>query len=189
MKKITLLFSCAFLISNLISAQNSSTPDMQMMMQNMMPGPVQKQMAANAGEWSAEMTMYMDPTQPPQKQYAKVHNEMVMDRYFTSTYRGTMMGMPFEGVATMAYDNGTKKYYMTWMDNMSTGMTQLSGTYDEATKTTTLTGISQDPMTGKESKMRQTITYVDSSKVMMVMYGEGPGGIEMKMMEITLTRQ
>lgn len=160
-----------------------------MMMQNMMPGPVQKQMAAQAGNWSAEMTMYMDPSQPPQKQYAKVQNEMVMDRYLTSTYRGTMMGMPFEGVATMAYDNGTKKYYMTWMDNMSTGMTQMSGTYDETTKTTTLTGMSSDPMTGKESKMRQTIYYPDASTVKMVMYGAGPGGVEMKMMEITLMRQ
>lgn len=189
MKKITLIFSCALLISNLISAQNSATPDMQMMMQNMMPGAVQKQMTARTGDWSAEMTMYMDPSQPPQKQYAKVHNEMILDRYLQSTYRGTMMGMPFEGIATMAYDNGTKKYYMTWLDNMSTGMTQLSGVYDEATKTITLIGMSQDPMTGKESKMRQTITYVNDSVTTMVMYGEGPGGVEMKMMEITLTKQ
>jgi len=191
MKKFTLILSCALLLTSYMSAQSSAAPpdvDMQKMMKNMMPGEVQKMMATRTGDWAAELTMYMDPTQPPQKQSAKVHNDMIMDRYLTSSYTGTMMGMPFNGTATLAYDNGTNKYYMSWLDNMSTGMTQLSGTYDEKTRTITLNGISQDPMTGMETPMRQTITYVDDMHTTMEMFGPGMNGGEMKMMEIRLTK-
>jgi len=197
MKKYTFTLICAMmlLVCNtfaqyaLTPATDQSAPDNSVPkgMENMMPGPVQKMMASRAGDWVADMVLY-NPGMDPIKQTAKVHNEMYLDRYLISTYSTTMMDMPFLGMATLAYDNGTQKYYMTWIDNFSTGMTQLSGTYDEKTKTTTLLGISQDLQTGKEVKMRQTITYVDDEHMMMMMYEVKADGTEEKMLQITLTR-
>ncbi len=186
--KILLTGAIFFLCGNVYAQTQSGQPDMQMMMKNIMPGEHQKMMAQRTGEWNATMTMWMDPTQPPQKEEAKVHYEMMMDRYLTSSYKGTFMGMPFTGMATMAYDNGTGKYYMTWVDNMSTGMMQMSGTYNEATKTIELKGVSQDPMTGTEMPVRQTITFVNDKTEHMEMFIPGMDGKETKMMEIHLVK-
>ena len=46
-----------------------------------------------------------------------------------------MMGMPFQGMSTMAYDNGKKTFMSTWIDNMGTGILETEGTYDAGTKT------------------------------------------------------
>lgn len=51
-----------------------------------------------------------------------------------------MMGMPFEGHGTLAYDNHRKMFVSTWIDNMGSGIMVLEGTYDDASKTLTLMG-------------------------------------------------
>jgi len=68
---------------------------------------------------------------------------------------------------------------------MGTGVLNMEGTYDAATKTITLTGTEQDPMTGKEMKMRETLKMVDDHTQVTAMY-DITGGNEIKMMEITL---
>lgn len=186
--KILLTGAIFFLCGNIYAQTQSAQPDMQMMMKNIMPGDHQKKMAERSGNWTAKITMWMDPSQPPTVSEAKAKYEMIMDRYLTSTYTGTMMGMPFTGMSTMAYDNGTGIYYMTWIDNMSTGMMQMTGKYDEKTKTIEFKGIGQDPSTGKEVPMRQTIRFVDDKTEHMEMFAPDMDGKETKMMEIDLMK-
>ncbi|MFN0274567.1 MAG: DUF1579 domain-containing protein [Chitinophagales bacterium] len=188
MKKILSITLSCLLTSITLLAQQPSEADMQKMMQNMMPGKMQAMMAESVGEWKADTKMWMDPSQPPMSSQAMVTTEMIMDgRYLCSKWKGDMMGMPFQGLSTTAYDNGTGNFYSTWIDNMSTGMTMLTGTMDKENKSIELKGVSQDPMTGKEMKMREVLTFVDKNTQTMVMYTEHDGK-EMKMMEFTLTR-
>jgi hypothetical protein len=52
---------------------------------------------------------YPFATLPPQPK-ARAKNEMIMGgRYLMGSYKGEMMGMPFEGYSMTGYDNAAKK--------------------------------------------------------------------------------
>src|SRR5690606_41109539 len=98
------------------------------------------------------------------------------------------MGMPFEGIGTVAYDNATNEYMSTWIDKMGTGLSVMRGKYDESSKSTTLTGTMVDPMTGKEKQMKQVYTIIDDNTRKMEMFATSQGGGEYKNMEIVMKR-
>jgi len=100
------------------------------------------------------------------------------------------MGMPFEGISTMAYDKANKEYVSTWIENMSTGIMVMKGTMDAATNTINLTGKQKNPVNGIECTMRETYKVVDDNNHILEMYGPDPKtGKEFKMMEIKYTRK
>ena len=178
-------------------AEPSTPPlDSATMMKNWMaystPGPEHKMMASMNGTWSGEVTMYMEAGAPPQVSKATMVNKMIMGgRYQQSNYSGNMMGMPFEGMSLMAYDNAKKKILSTWVDNMGTGIMSMEGTWDSTTHTITMSGKGIDPSAGtaKEHDMREIFRMIDNNNQVMEMYGPDHQGREYKMMEIKLTRK
>jgi hypothetical protein len=58
-------------------------------------------------------------------------------------------GYAFPGHSIMGYDNAKKMFVNTWIDNMGSGMIFMTGTYDDATKSLTLTGKQTNPRTVK----------------------------------------
>ena len=155
------------------------------------PGEAHKMLAMDNGNWNAESTMYMGANDPnPMKTAMTATTKMVMGgRYQESRYTGNMMGQPFEGVATVGYNNASKKYESTWVDNMGTGIMQMTGTFDEATKTMNMSGECADPMTGQNKKVRETFTLVDDNTRKMEMFDTDASGKEYKSMEIVMTRK
>ena len=171
-------------------------PDSATMMKNwqeyMTPSEPHKMMASWNGNWDGEVTMWHAPGAPPEVSKATAVNKMVMGgRYQVSNHKGNMMGMPFEGMSTTAYDNAKKTFITTWIDNVGTGLMVLEGPWDEASKTINLSGTCVDPSAGngRTMKLRQTFKIVDDNNQVMEMYGAGPDGKEMKMMEIKYTRK
>ncbi|MFI5237995.1 MAG: DUF1579 domain-containing protein [Ignavibacteriales bacterium] len=155
--------------------------------ESMTPGPMHEMLANRVGEWKADVTMWMDPTQPPSTSQATTVCESIFGgRYFKSTHTGDMMGMPFEGFEISGYDNVKKKFFSVWIDNMGTGVMTSEGTYDDATKTLTFTGIMTDPM-GTNMNVRQVMNVADKDNSTFEMYCE-MGGQEMKTMEIKYVR-
>jgi hypothetical protein len=113
---------------------------------------------------------------------------MVMGgRYQQSTHTGTMMGKPFEGQGTLAWDNARKMFINTWIDNMGTGIMYMEGTWDDATKSATFKGKTYDPMNGKDMDIKQVWTAVDDNTQKLEMFTTQDGQ-EFKTMEIMLTR-
>lgn len=155
------------------------------------PGDMQKMMASWNGEWTGEVSMWMDPSAPPEKATIKTMNKMLLGgRYQTSTHSGTMMGMPFEGISTMGYDNAKKQFISTWIDNMGTGLVTMNGGWNESTKTIELKGKMVDPEAGDGSELnsRETMQVVDEKTQLLTMYCE-KNGKEVKTMEIRYTRK
>ncbi len=152
----------------------------------MMPGEMQKLMASMNGKWSGDVTMYV-PTESKSK--VTIEYNMIMGgRFQVMKYKGTMMGMPFEGMGTMGYDNLRKVFTNTWIDNMSTSVMYMEGNYDAATKTIDMKGKSTDPETGAQGEMRQVMKMLDDKTTIMEMYMTPPGGQEMKFMESKNTK-
>jgi hypothetical protein len=185
--KFFLLAALVLVISN-AKAQSNKDDMMKAMMAYMTPGDAQKMMSKSVGDWKVETMMWMDPSQPPQKSTGTSHNEMIMgDRYLTTRFKGDMMGMPFEGLGTIGYDNAKKMYVSTWVDNMGTGIMTMEGKRSEDGKSIEFRGKGYDPSIGKEVMMRQVNTFIDDSHQKIEMYQKGSDK-EKKVMEINLTR-
>ena len=193
MKKLfALLFVLGVIFSpNILFAQEEGAgmdpAMMQAWQESMTPGPMHEMLASRVGEWTAEVKMWMDPSQPPTTSEATtVCEAMLGGRYFKSIHTGDMMGMPFEGYEISGYDNVKKKFFNVWMDNMGTGIMMTEGTYDEASKTLTLTGQITEPM-GTVMNVREVIKVADNDHSTFEMYVV-MGDQEMKNMEINYTR-
>ena len=100
-----------------------------------------------------------------------------------------MMGMPFEGRSLSGFDNAKKKFVTTWVDNISSGTTNMMGDYDEASKTLNLKGTQTNPTSGENMGIRDVMKIIDNDTYTLTMYGDGPDGKEMKFMEGTFKRK
>lgn len=185
--KISLLFVIlALFISSFTFAQND---DMKKWMDYMTPGKEHKELAKQNGEWVYTMKMYTDPAGEPTVTQGTATCEMMLDgRYQLMKVSGNVMGMPFNGIGTTAYDNGKKIWISTWIDNMGTGMMYAEGKYDEATKCIVFTGKMYDPSVGKDVDFKEKVLFIDDNNMGMDMFSVIEGK-DVKNMEIRYTRK
>jgi len=191
MKRMTLLLC---LVAILHCSANAQTMDSATMMKNwqdfMTPGGMQKMLAKQDGVWNTDITLWTAPGQLPQKSSGSCTNKMVLNGlYQESVYTGSVMGMAFEGHSTVGFDNAKKIFVSSWIDNMGSGIMNMQGSWDGATKSITMKGTETDPMTGKDTEVREVMKIIDDNNQTMEMYGPGPDGKEMKTMEIKFTRK
>jgi Protein of unknown function (DUF1579) len=171
-------------------AAGPSAEDMQAMIAAATPGEPHKRMASMAGQWTYKMTMWMDPSQPPMETSGTIESSMILDgHYLQSVYKGNVMGQPFEGHGLDAYDNVTKEYIGTWVDNMGTGIMTTKGKCDDsACKKMTAAGEMNDPMAGGPVKVKMVTTHVDKDNYKFEMFMVSGQG-ETKTMEINAKRK
>ncbi len=156
----------------------------------MTPADPHKMLAKDDGEWTGEVTSWMDPAAPPSNSKAIATNKMIMGgRYQMSEHKGCFNGMPFEGMSIVGYDNGRKVFMSTWIDNFGSSFMNLEGPWDAAAKTIHLKGKSTDPMSGKQVAVREEFIYVDDNTQKLEMYMPDMKGKEFKTMEIVFKRK
>ncbi len=154
------------------------------------PSKAHEMLTKDTGTWDSEMTFWYPDSPEPQKAKSVATYKMILDGKFQEgTFKGDMFGMQFEGRGMTAYDNASKEFIATWIDNMGTGMLVSRGQYDEASKSITFKGAMVDPVTGKEKKIKEVITYIDDNNQKMEMFEEDSKGKEFKNMEILSKRR
>ncbi len=72
---------------------------------------------------------------------------------------------------------------------MGTGLMVTRGKYDEAAKQLTMFGTMVDPVSKKEKKVKEVITYIDENNQKMEMFEVSDDGKEFKTMEIHSKRK
>lgn len=153
------------------------------------PGNPHKILADEVGTWNCDMTFWSDANAKPEKETSVAEIKMILGgRFQEATYKGTMMGQPFEGKGTVGYNNASKEYISTFIDNMGTGMMTSRGKYNESTKSIEYFGEMADPVTAKNTKYREVYTIVDAKTRKMEMY-DTKNGTEYKSMEIVMTKK
>ncbi|NJM80335.1 MAG: DUF1579 domain-containing protein [Flavobacterium sp.] len=177
-----------------VIVKNELPPDSatvsQAWMKHMTPSKSHEMMARDNGIWEEQMTMWETRKSEPIKAVFKVENKMILGgRYQQSTHKGEFMGMPFEGISTLAYNNTTQEYVSTWVDNMGTGITIMRGRFNTSTKSINMEGKVVDPLTRKEKKVKEIFTFIDDNTQKMVMFDTGYDGKEFKSMEAILKRK
>ncbi len=163
---------------------------MDAMMKAATPGENHKLLASINGTFAFVNKYWMDPAAPPSESTGTATRTSILGgRYVEGIYKGVMGGMPFEGNGVDAYDNVTKQFVSSWIDNMGTGLTVLTGKYNAATKTITYAGDMADMMNpGKTYKVRQLVRIESPDRFVMEWY-ETRTGKEAKTMEIVYTRK
>ena len=184
----TLFVFSLFLAPSIFSQDDDMAAQQQAWMDYMTPGPMHEMMAKSVGDWSATIKYWMDPSGEPTVTEGTSKVEMILGgRYLKETSNSTVMGMPMDGISITGYDNAAKEFTNIWIDNMGTGITVAKGTYDEATNTITLLGSMIDPMTGKDTKYRETLHLIDNNHHVFEMFTDHDGQ-EIKTMEVEYTR-
>jgi len=117
-------------------------------------GEHHEHMARSVGKWKTVAKMWQMPGAPPTESEGTSEVVAVMDgRYFKTTYDGTFMGQPFNGMGIDGYDNIRKKHVGSWIDTMGTGIMNYEGTCSDDHKVLTIDATARPP---QEPRLRGT---------------------------------
>jgi hypothetical protein len=162
---------------------------MEAMMKAATPGAEHKMLDGMVGTWNTKLTMWMMPGADPISGEGISESKWIFGgRYVEQRFKGSMMGMPFEGLGHTGYDNVKKQYFGTWMDSMGTGIMVSTGKMGADGKMTFI-GTMADPMTGEDAPLEQRITVIDADHSKFEMWTPGPDGKMFRMMEIAYSRK
>ena len=169
------------------------TPEQQAEMEAYMKagalGPQHELMAEHVGTYDVAIKSWMDPAAPPMESKGVAVRTLHMGgRVIHEEFQGDMMGTPFSGLSRGGYDNVSGKYWSTWTDSMSTGIMVSEGECDEDQNCTYI-GTYNDPIKGGPVTNRYVASWSSPDEQYFAMYGPGPEGDEVKMMEMVYTRR
>lgn len=157
-------------------------------------GKAHELFARDAGTWDCEVKMFFKGPDAPAAEFKGVEvNRLLGGGLYMQTTFEYGMGQrgAFEGHSLMGYDPRTKRYVGTWVDNQTSVPSQVSGEYDENTKTLTVHSTVVDGR-GRELKSKQVTTWLDDSrkrlKIFLVVEAAGKES-QIKLMEMLGTKR
>jgi hypothetical protein len=156
------------------------------------PGKNHEHLAKDLGAWTGKSTMWMSPDGEPAVSECKATVRWLIEgRYTQVEHDGEMPGMgPYKGIGTYGFDNVSKKFVSTWLDNHGTGIMRGEGDLAPDGKTLTWKFTFNCPLKKGPEVMREVETWTGPDSKKLEMYGADPkSGKEYKMMLIELTRK
>jgi hypothetical protein len=166
--------------------------DMQACMLAGTPGEMHKLLAKDLGDWEGKTTMWMGPEgEPMTSECTSTVTPMMDGRYIKVEMKGDMPGMgPYHGGGVYGYDNVSKKFVSSWIDNHSTGIMQGEGELSSDGKSITWEYKFNCPIAKKQVSMKEVDTKTGDNTKKLEMWGDDPKtGKNYKMMTIELTRK
>nr|WP_315033298.1 DUF1579 domain-containing protein [uncultured Chryseobacterium sp.] len=156
------------------------------------PGEMHKILGKFEGNWKADVSTWVEEHGKAILSKSECTNEMILGgRYLVTTYKGSVMGIPFDAVKTMGYDKAKKKFVSSLIDNMGTGFMQTEGEWNPSTKSINFKGKIPDPTQPfKEWEARETYTFIDDNNHIVEIFGPDPKtGKVIRTMEVKFTRK
>lgn len=149
------------------------------------PGAAHAMLEPLAGTWEVEMQCFApEAAGGPWTSKGTSTFAWVLDGHFLEErFDATWMGEPFHGLGHAGYDNLKKKYLLVWLDDRATGALSCEGDYDAASKTFTYVCAMPDVRAGRYARGRIVERIVDDAHFTMQMYGPGPDGSEVLVMQ------
>jgi len=164
---------------------------MQACMEAGMPGKNHAWLQKMVGTWKGTSQMWMSPevTEPMKSECSEVITGLMDGRFIQTEMSGDMGGMPFTGRGVTGFDNVSKKFVGTWIDNCGTGI--MTGTGDQSAdgKTMKWEFTTNCPVTKKPTTMRITESYTGPDAYTMDFYMKDlKTGKEYKHMHMEMNR-
>ena len=158
---------------------------MQMWQKSMTPGEGHAALEPMVGSFHARTTFVMARGGEPSVSEGSSENRWVLGgRYLEQVYRGTSMGMPFEGLGYTGYENVKKRYVGTWMDSFGTGLMNSVGVGKPKPQTLEFEAMAHDP-SGKVQKFLCKIAIQDHDHHTYEMWAKGPNRFRTMLVEYT----
>jgi hypothetical protein len=167
------------------------TPEqMKAWMESVTPGEPHKKLEAQAGSYTVQGRTWMDPKAPAMEMKGTASIQMILGgRYQVLEFQGDSMDMPFEGSGLTGFDNVSKEYFSTWIDNMRTGIVHYRGKADDK-GVVTLTCEVDDPMNPSvKNKCRQVLRSTDRDHFSTETWMKRANAEEFKAAELSFTRR
>ncbi len=166
--------------------------DMQACIAAGTPGKQHEQLAKGAGKWHGKGTMCGFPGGDMLPYECTATVTSIMDgRYTRCEWSSNTPELgPFTGLGFQGFDNVSKQYVGTWIDNHSTGIFSAVGELSADGKIMTWTYTLNCPLSNGPAKMRGVERTTGPNTKSHEMFGTDPKtGKEFKMMSVVLTRQ
>lgn len=180
-----IILAIAFLLlATLTKAQNKDPWS-----EYMTPSDIHALFAQYTGSFKMEITMSMSEGKKPS--IITVNSEHVMllgDRFLEMKQQGNMMGMDYQSIITLGFNNTDKKFALTTITNMGTGTLSLFGGWDAKSKSATLFGELTNPVTKSNIKVKQVVTFVDNNTILIESYDKEDDKPEKKTVQYKLIR-
>lgn len=153
------------------------------------PGKHHEHIKKSVGEWETAAKFWMQPgADPTESKGSETVREICGGLWFTSDYKGDMMGAPFTGHSLTGYDMTKDKYVAVWVDSMTSSLMVLEGPCEKDGKLVTLAGDMVDPSTGGKVGFKEVLEWKDDNTRVVTLYMTNDQG-EAKFGEITYTRK
>lgn len=154
-----------------------------------MPGPVHKQLAKRAGEYSTVTKFAMQPGAKAVEYAGTAKLTAILDgRFLLEEDTGVFMGQPTQGTRIWGYDNGSKQYESAWMYTGATGIMRLIGNSSDGGKTITFVATFND-QNGVKQTFDAALRLVDDDQFVVGLYARGPDGSRGPTFDTTYTRK
>lgn len=176
---LTLIFNITFM-----SAQNQDP-----WTEYMTPSNVHTLLAEYAGDFKMEITMSMGEGNEPSIVIVESEHIMLLGgRFLEMKQKGMMMGMDYQSILTMGFNNTDKKFALTTITNMGTGTLSLFGEWNEKSKSATLFGELTNPVSKNIIKVKQIVFFIDNDTILIESFDKEGDKPEKKTVEYKLMR-
>jgi hypothetical protein len=154
------------------------------------PGAYHHALDPLVGRFKARVLSRPEPGAEPEETAGTVHNHWILGgRFLQSDFEGRAIGMPFEGVGILGFDNARRRYVATWIENTSTAiMPVMEGAADDSGKRIAVAGSMDDELTQQPVHVRQVWSIESDDRHRFEMWTTDANGVEFEALEIVFTR-
>jgi hypothetical protein len=153
------------------------------------PGPVHKQLAKLAGDYTTVSRFIFKPGTPAQETTGTARITSILGgRFLSEEHSGTMLGQPVSGLHLTGYNNATGQYEASWVYTGSTAIMTLVGSSKDDGKTIEYTG-SFEQQKGNRTTLFVAFHQVNENSFVVELSAKNPDGSKGPTLETTYTRK
>lgn len=153
------------------------------------PSKVHTLISQYEGNFKMEIKMSMGEGKEPSITIVEGQNKMLLGgRFLELKQNGTLMGMDYQSIMTMGFNNTDKKMALTTITNMGTGTLSLFGYFNEDFKTAALFGQLTNPDSKNSINVKQVVSFIDNDTIKIESFDKETDEPEKKTVEYLLIR-
>lgn len=182
MRRLTLSLILAFLYVGMNAQQDPWAVYMT-------PSDTHSFLGRYAGTFKMEMTMAMgEGPKPTIIVLDSEHRMLLGGRFLEMRQHGSIMGMDYQAIMTLGYNNTDKKMALTTITNLGTGTLSLSGEWNAKSRSAVLLGQLTNPVNKKPVNIKQVVSFLDQDTILIESYDHEGDAPERKTAQYKLIR-
>lgn len=181
--------TCAVFVSAPATPQEDMATMMEKAKRWTQPGENHKALERFVGKWTIEMRMHMGAEATPPEKGTAEFRWRIPGRWLESETTGSMMGMPYQLVMLLGYDNFKMSYVSTQVGSVDTAMTHAEGDTTPDGKSLVMYGTLDEYLTGEHDKMvKYAWRFVSADEMRLEIHDMPIGEVNTKVVEVTYKR-